>query len=165
MIKKGSLSYYLLLALEKGIETGTPFFDFVNNPGKFVWTGYRTNLNYSTIYKSIRELRLKGYIETEKTGRQIFIKLTDKGKQEIVIKKLLADKTPDGKKRLVIFDIPEKHRRLRRTLRVLLKEWQFIPLQKSVWVGTKAVEKELIKFVKDVGLSQWVKVFVGKENY
>jgi len=163
MIKKGSLSYYLLLALEKGIETGTPFFDFVNNPGKFVWTGYRTNLNYSTLYKSIRGLQLKGYIETEKTGRQIFIKLTDKGKQEIIVKKLLKNRTWDGKKRLVVFDIPEKYRVLRRTLRVLLRQWQFMPIQKSVWIGNSAVEKELIKFLDNVGLSQWVKVFVGKE--
>ena len=165
MIKKGSLTYYLLLGLEKGIESGTPLLDFLDNPGKFAWTGYRTNLNYSTLYKSVRELRLKGYIETEKSGRQIFLKLTDKGRQEIIVKKLLEDKAWDGKKRLVIFDIPEKHRILRRTLRVMLREWQFIPLQKSVWIGNKAVEKELIKFFNDVGLSQWVKVFVGKESW
>ncbi|OGD94381.1 hypothetical protein A2697_00175 [Candidatus Curtissbacteria bacterium RIFCSPHIGHO2_01_FULL_41_44] len=164
MIKKGSLTYYLLLALEKSIETGTPFLDFVDNPRKFVWTGYRTNLNYSTLYKSIRQLRLKGYIETEKSGRQIFLKLTDKGRQEIIVKKLLEEKIWDGKKRLVIFDIPEKHRILRRTLRVMLKEWQFIPLQKSVWIGNKSVEKELTKFLNGVGFSHWVKVFVGKES-
>lgn len=163
MIKKGSLTYYLLLALEKGIETGTPLLDFIDNPGKFVWTGYRTNLNYSTLYKTVRDLRIKGYIETEKTGRQIFLKLTDKGRQEVILKKLLEDNTWDGQWRLVVFDIPEKHRILRRTLRVTLREWQFKPLQKSVWTGRKNIERELVKFLKDVGLSQWVKIFVGKE--
>lgn len=163
MIKKGSLTYFVLLALEKSIEVGTPFLDFVDNPGKFAWTGYRTNLNYSTLYKTVRELRIKGYIETEKTGRQIYLKLTNKGKQEVILKKLLEDNTWDGKWRLIIFDIPEKHRILRRTLRVTLREWQFKPLQKSVWIGRKNVERELVKFLKDVGLSQWVKIFVGKE--
>lgn len=163
MVKKGSLAYFLLLGLEKSIEAGTPFMDFMDNPHKFVWTGFRTNLNYSTLYKSVRELRIKGFIETRKTGRQIFLKLTNKGKQEIILKKLLEDKSWDGRWRLVVFDIPERQRFLRRALRTQLKEWQFTPLQKSVWIGKKAVEKELHKFLEKIDISQWVKVFVGKE--
>lgn len=163
MIKKGSLAYYLLLGLEKSIESGTPLLDFLDNPGKFAWTGYRTNLNYSHLYKKVRELRIKGYIETPKNGRKIFLKLTDKGRQEVVLKKLLEDDKWDGKWRIVIFDIPEKHRHLRDTFRSQLREFQFEPLQKSVWTGRKNVTREIKKFIEDVGLSQWVKIFEANE--
>lgn len=163
MIKKGSTTYFLLLALEKAIETGTPFLDFLASPHTFVWTGYRTNLNYSTLYKAVRQLRQKGYIETQKNGRQIFLRLTDKGQQEIILKKLLEDENWDGKWRVVIFDIPEKHRKLRNTLRSQLKQWQFIPWQKSVWASKKNIDKELIKFLKNAQLSDWVKVFIASE--
>src|SRR3989344_2732209 len=116
MIKKGSLSYYLLLSLEKGLETGTPFLDFLAKPHSFIWTGYRTNLNYSNLYKTIRQLRIRGYIESSKDGRKMLLKLTDKGKQEVTLKKLLENETWDGKWRVIIFDIPEKHRKLRNAL-------------------------------------------------
>lgn len=164
MIKKGSLTYYILLTLEKSIETGTPLLDFLDNPSKFVWTGYRTNLNYSHLYKTVRELRIKGYIETPKDGRKIFLKLTDKGKQEVVLKKILEDDSWDGKWRIVIFDIPEKHRHIRDTFRNQLREFQFKRLQKSVWVGKKNVTKELKDFVKQVDISDWVKIFEATET-
>lgn len=163
MIKKGSLTYYILLALEKGIESGTPFLDFLDNPSKFVWTGYRTNLNYSHLYKTIRELRIKGYIETPKNGKKILLKLTDKGKQEIILRKLLDDRKWDGKWRIVIFDIPERQRFLRHAFRYQLREFEFKPLQKSVWIGRKNVTKELRNFIKDIGMEPWVKIFEAIE--
>ena len=164
MIKKGSLTYYLLLALEKGIEAGTPLVDFLADPHTFVWTGYRTNLNYSNLYKTVRQLRINGYIETPKDGKNILLKLTAKGRQEVVLKKLLEDDSWDGKWRIVIFDIPEKHRHLRDTFRIQLRQFQFTPWQKSVWAGRKNVTYELRKFVKDVGLSPWVKILETTET-
>ncbi len=40
----------------------------------------------------------------------------------------------DGKWRMVLFDIPEKKRRLRDGLRNILRTLDFVELQKSVWV-------------------------------
>jgi len=40
----------------------------------------------------------------------------------------------DGKWRVVIFDIPEYHKKLRDTLRATLKTIGFVCLQKSVWI-------------------------------
>ncbi|MBI2327945.1 hypothetical protein HYU92_06535 [Candidatus Curtissbacteria bacterium] len=161
MIRKGSLTYLLLIALEKTMETGTPLIDFLASPSTFVWTGYRTNLNRSSLYRSIQQLKEKGYLETPKSGRKILLKLTDKGKQEVLLKKLLEDENWDGKWRIVIFDIPEKHRKLRNTLRGKLKEWQFIKWQKSVWASKKDIADQMRKFIKDVGLDDWVKVFIA----
>ena len=163
MIKKNSLSYFILFALEKTIETGTPLLDFLENPSKFVWTGYRTNLNYNNFYKTIRKLRENGYIDTEKDRRKIILHLTDKGRQSMILRKILENKHWDGKWRVVIFDIPEKHRKLRNALRSQLKNWQFIKWQKSVWVTKKDLSNEVRNFVKEIGLSDWVKVFIATE--
>lgn len=163
VIKKGSLGYSLLLVLEKAIEVETSLDDFLANPHSFAWTGYRTNLNYNKTYKAIQQLKKYGYVETRKDGRKILFKLTDEGRQEAIIKKLLEDDSWDGKWRIVIFDIPEKQRKLRHVLRMKLREWQFKPWQKSVWVSKKAIEFELHKFLKEVDLSDWVKVLVAEE--
>lgn len=163
MIRKGSITYLLLIALEKTIERGTPLMDFLTNPHSFVWTGYRTNLNYSSFYRSVRLLREKGYIETQKDGRKLLLKLTDKGKEAIILEKLLDDKKWDGKWRIIIFDIPEKHRKIRNTLRSQLKRWEFKQLQKSVWVTKKDIIIPLKNFIEEVGVSDWVKVFVASE--
>ena len=162
-VRKGSLAYFLLIALEKSIETGTSISDFYANPRTFVWTGFRTNLNYSNFYKAVRQLREKGFLETPKDGRKILLKLTDKGKQELILRKLLEDKNWDGKWRIVIFDIPEKHRRIRNVFRNQLRLWQFDQWQKSVWVGKKDVTSEIKKFVKNLNISDWVKIFEAKK--
>ncbi len=162
-IRKGSLSYFLLFALEKSIETGTSISDFLVSPHAFAWTGYRTNLNYSNFYKAVRQLREKGYLETPKDGRKILLKLTDKGKQELILRKLLENKKWDGKWRIVIFDVPEKYRSIRNTFRSQLKMWEFIQLQKSVWIGKKDVNKEIKKFVKQLNINDWVKILLATE--
>lgn len=163
MIKKGTTTYYLLLALEKALETSTSLADFLDNPGKFVWTGYRTNLNYNQTYKTIQRLKQKGYILTNKEEEKIIIKLTQSGKDQISLMKILENKPWDHKWRIVIFDIPEEHRKLRNALRYRLREWQFKQLQKSVWVSKKDIVKELKIFLKEIGIENWVKVFVAFE--
>jgi DNA-binding transcriptional regulator PaaX len=60
---------------------------------------------------------------------------------------------------VLVFDIPESHRKVRNVLRSRLKLWQFKPLQKSVWVSKKSIKKHIQEFINEVGLSQWVLVF------
>ena len=161
-IKKGSTAYFLLLTLQKSLEAGFSLSDFLANPGKFVWTGYRTDPKSSTLYKSINQLLKKGYIEKHKKGRKILFKLTKQGNDKAILLKILNDTVWDGFWRIVIFDIPEKKRRIRYALRAKLREWQFEQLQKSVWVSKKDVVNELKSFIKEIGIKDWVKVFEAK---
>ena len=164
MIKKNSLSYFLLLGLEKSIQSGVLLIDFAYNSHRYVYSGYdQRDVNYGALYQAVRDLRQKGFIETEKNGGKIMLRLTDKGREEAIIKKLLAEERWDGKWRIVIFDIPEKHRKLRQILRSKLREWEFEPWQKSVWASKKDVTKPLRIFLKEVGLFDWVKVVVGTD--
>lgn len=163
-IRKGSLTYYMLLAMEKSVEASFSIADFVDNPGKFAWTMYRTDAHRSAFYQSIKQLREQGFIETHKHGKKIMLRLTDKGRQEAILKKLLEDDGWDNKWRIVIFDIPETHRRVRNILRGKLREWQFEQLQKSVWVSKKDCVKELRKFLGEVDIRDWVRVFVAEDK-
>lgn len=163
MVKKNSLSYLVLLSLEKGIEANVTLLDFLSEPYRYAWTGYRKKLNYGTLHKTIKSLREKGYVKTAKNEGKIILKLTQKGKQHFIIEKLLENEKWDGKWRIVVFDIPEKHRRLRNSLRSKLRQWQFTPWQKSVWISKKNTAKPLREFIKEIGLFEWVKVIVATE--
>lgn len=162
MIKKNSTSYFLLLALEKSIELEVNLVDFAYNNHKLL-SGIPRKMNYGDFYQSIKTLRKNGYIESNKETGRIILKLTDVGKEQAILQKILTTQKWDGKWRIVIFDIPENKRKFRDILRSKLREWEFVPWQKSVWVSKKSVEAPLKDFIKEVGLSQWVKVLIADD--
>jgi len=110
---------------------------------------------------SIHTLIKKGYIKFEtKENGQKFVKLTDKGKIELLKYQLgdLKIKKPkkwDKKWRVVIFDIKEKKRLTRDILRSTLNRLGFIKLQNSVWVYPYSCEELMIMLKSDL--------FVGKD--
>jgi CRISPR/Cas system-associated endoribonuclease Cas2 len=98
-------------------------------------------------------LKEKGFIRIENRGGQIYISLTKEGRakadkyqiDDLEIKK--PDKW-DGKWRIMIFDIQDKHKIKRETLRGKIKELGMFQLQKSVWVHPYDFSKE-IKILRD----------------
>ncbi len=78
---------------------------------------------------------------------KIKIILTKLGKKKILIYDLdnikLKKGRWDGKWRLVIFDIPDSKKRAREALRQKLKELDFYPLQKSVFINPYPCEDEV----------------------
>jgi CRISPR-associated endonuclease Cas2 len=92
-------------------------------------------------------LRRQGYIEVKKDGRQIYIYLTKEGKEKVKRYNFdnLEIKKPkkwDGRWRILIFDISDKHKIKREALRGKLKELGFYQLQKSVWMMPYDFKKE-----------------------
>lgn len=163
MVKKNSLSYFLLLTLEKSIEVNVRLIDFAYNSHKYAYEGIFREVNYGVLHKIAQDLRKRGFIETEKYEGKIILKLTDKGRQEVLIRKLLEEDKWDGRWRIVIFDIPENKRKLRKILRSKLREWAFKPWQKSVWIGKANVAVELRDFINEIGISEWVKVILSED--
>lgn len=125
----------------------------------FIAKGYDRPLKKTNLSQALRRLRLKGYLDTGRSQNQILYKLTNLGRQEWEIRKLLNEEKWDGKWRIVVFDIPETHRKVRNVLRSRLKLWKFKPLQKSVWVTKKSIMKQIKEFIRDVGVGKWVLVF------
>ena len=138
--------------------------DFAYNSQLYVYPGRDPReINYGALYQAVRDLREKGFIETGKDGRKILLKLTETGRQEAIIRKLLTEEVWDGKWRVAIFDIPEKHKKLRHALRRKLREWEFTPWQKSVWISKKDLVNPLRNFINEIDISQWVKVFKAED--
>lgn len=114
-------------------------------------------------------LRKQGCIQIEKKNKQIYISLTEKGRKragwlQIDALKINKPKKWDGKWRIVIFDISELKKFHREALRGKLKELDFYPLQKSVWVQPFDCSDE-INLLKDFfGLSDKEVRLVIAEN-
>ena len=89
------------------------------------------------IYEAIRRLNKKRLVELEQRGNDLYLKITENGKN--LIKnfdydniELPRNKKWDKKWRMVIFDVPEKKNKERRALSEKLKDLGFYPLQESV---------------------------------
>ncbi len=75
------------------------------------------------------------------------IRITEDGK------KLLGRLQPakDGVWKLVIFDIPEKHKYVRVVLRAKLKQLHFKKWQNSIWVSPYALDEEIVRELAALG--------------
>jgi len=156
MRKKWAISDMILLALEKTIDGYVRFEDFTYHHYRYHYG--IPELKKASLAQAIKRLREQGFIDLDKFNNSLVLKLTDKGREEALLRKILKDETWDGKWRIVIFDIPEKHRRVRNTLRSKLKTWGFSPWQKSVWASKKNTTNLLRQFVKQIGIEKWVLV-------
>ena len=92
-------------------------------------------LSAKDFYNYIFRLQQQGLVE--KIDNKA--KITDEGK------KLLARLEPvkDGVWKLVIFDIPEKHKYVRSVLRGKLKQLHFKKWQNSIWVSPFVLDAEI----------------------
>ncbi|PIQ69287.1 MAG: CRISPR-associated endonuclease Cas2 [Candidatus Tagabacteria bacterium CG_4_10_14_0_2_um_filter_40_13] len=104
------------------------------------------------VNKAVARLKEKGLVEFRNENGKIFLRLTKKGKTELLKYQLqeLTIKKPskwDGKWRIVIFDIKEYKRRIRDKLRQTLETLGFLKLQNSVWVHPYECE-EVITILK-----------------
>lgn len=73
----------------------------------------------------------------------------------------LAQRTakPDGKKRIVTFDIPEDERYKREWIRRELAACDFVLLHQSVWIGDHPLSEDFVKGLKKLGLQKYVHIF------
>lgn len=118
-----------------------------------------------SIKKTFNKLWRKGLVEVTETKDGYEVKLTEKGKTEVLKFDLdtLEVKKPkewDGKWRIVFFDIAEKHKKTRDYLCKKLKSMNFHLMQDSIFIHPFDCEKE-IKFLREVlGVPHEVKMGV-----
>lgn len=136
----GSIQQKILLLLFGGLALGfsgspTRYFRILKLMGR----GWR-EINRQTLRRAIRSLYTSHLVEGKENpdGTTTLI-LTEEGRKRALTFKIdeMAIKKPprwDGKWRVVIFDIPEKRRKVRDALRRHLSQLGFYELQKSVFV-------------------------------
>lgn len=113
---------------------------------------------------ALKRLLRRGFVEEALRGRARTYRLTDRGRAHLSQRTFArTDFTQparwDRKWRVVVFDIPERRRYLRDTLRLHLQRLGLHPIQKSVWLFPFPCE-DLVRLLKvDLRLDRSVQYF------
>lgn len=124
--------------------------------------GWPKEYRKSRINQELRRMKDRGWIEEAERQGKKFLKLTAKGRVEGLCRRIetigRVDKRRwDGKWRLALFDIPEKGRWQRDTIRWALKCAGFHQLQKSVYVYPYEIPAEVIEYLNVAGLLPFIR--------
>lgn len=114
----------------------------------------------------IAYLKRNGCIKIKNLEEKQAVLITRKGTDKILkiqFKTKEKKKRPDGKWQMLIFDIPEKKRRLRDLLRENLNILGFKMLQQSVWVCPYDVLRETESLLRRYSIDPYVKLFLIEE--
>jgi DNA-binding transcriptional regulator PaaX len=125
---------------------------------------YLPNERYNLKYRAksaAGRLVAKGYATwTERDGKK-FLRITQKGRKAFAFEQAKVALKNNKRKwdrrwRMIVFDVPERRRRIRNRLRAVMLEVGFVRLQNSVWVypydceDFVALLKAELKIGKDV---------------
>ena len=121
------------------------------------------NKDKRLIRKALLRLVKRQLVEIEEADKELSVKLTQAGLETLFSKfpnVKFQNWEWDGEWRVIIYDIEEETRRLRRRLRHFLRSHGFNLVQKSVWFSPYPIENELETFLRKEGL--WEKIMVFK---
>ena len=102
-------------------------------------TGINARLRFKT-KRALARLKVRGEIEFVSQGGKAFVRLTERGEQALAMhaeKVKLASSKPrkwDQRYRLIIFDVPERRKRIRDLLRREMRGVGFLRIQDSAWL-------------------------------
>lgn len=114
------------------LDTAKDIYQIFERPS--LWGKDYPKRNKQTIYNTINRMEKDGYLEEVEERGQKRYRATLKGKAKIFAY-LKKDKKWDGKWRIVVFDIPEKQKKMRNYFRGCLIGLGFRKLQESVWIS------------------------------
>ncbi len=120
-----------------------------------------------SIRTTLDRLKKKEIIEKELTG----IILSKYGKEYIrrkidSLKQFNKPKNVSEDKNLILmFDIPTERKAEREWLRWHLKKFDYIMIQKSVWVGPSPLPKEFKEYLEKIKLNKCIKTFKLSKSY
>lgn len=119
----------------------------------FFWTppDYKRQNYYQTVRRTLQT----GYIEKVVKDGTPFLRLTTKGKKKIYRDfsfLSLQKRDWNGRWCLVIFDIEEKEKEIRDSLRYKLKELGFGQLQRSVYINPYDLLEDMVEFLSSHGI-------------
>lgn len=69
------------------------------------------------------------------------------------------------KNMIVMYDIPHEKKKERDWFRRQLKNFDYVMIQKSVWVGPSPLPREFVEYVRSIGLKDKLKAFKLDKPY
>ena len=76
-----------------------------------------------------------------------------------------SNQKDDARNLIVMFDVSESKKSEREWVRWHLKKFNFIMIQKSVWVGPSPLPLEFVDYTKKIGLKDSIKTFKLAKPY
>ncbi len=124
---------------------------------------YRKEIGRRKFSKLIHYLKAKNYIKVEGLKNKKAVMITKNGLSKafrVSFKIEDKKKRKDGKWVMIIFDIPEKHRKARNMLKSILHNLEYKLLQQSVWATPYDVLEKTEKLIQLHSLDKYVKIFL-----
>lgn len=115
----------------------------------------RRKLNKQVFNNNLYRLKNKGILNFDSEKNII---INSNSLNQYVIFRLIQDKPVGDMKVMVLFDIPEKKRKIRNWLRLQLKLWEFEMVQQSVWLGKGPLPKEFMERLHFFDIDKCVKI-------
>jgi DNA-binding transcriptional regulator PaaX len=125
---------------------------------------YTRRIRRATYYGTLRRLEKQNFVKKIKANKRTEYRITKKGEQ-VLAESFKIKKRKDGSSTIVVFDIPEEKRIGRNALRRYLYKHGFKVLQKSVYISTNIVPKNIVDVVKELELNSYVSIIGGKIEY
>jgi len=118
-----------------------------------------------SVRSSLQRLHKNGLVENKGGG----VVITESGTKYLFNKNKknfdFIFPTKSIKNLLLIFDIPDVRRADRDWLRFQLKKFDYIMVQRSVWVGPSPLPEEFLGYLKDIKLKNCIKMFKLAKGY
>lgn len=117
--------------------------------------------NRQSVRNSFSKLNSRNFIKYNGS----YVKITQSGEKYIKRRNAFRQtfksnfKNDQDKNLLVLFDIPEIRKAEREWFRRHLIKFNYIMIQKSVWVGPSPLPKEFMEYVKKIKLQESIKTF------
>lgn len=156
-LRERSPLIYVLVAL---IPYSRPNLLLAYKPSQFF-----RELEKISVYKqsALRKAYDRGVKRRLIDGKSKIPVLTSLGKQKVA--PFVATKLDKNASLMVIFDVPETRASARRSLRVLLRHWNFNQVQKSVWVSNYDFREVLVKAIEELDLAGCVEIHESSRLY
>jgi DNA-binding transcriptional regulator PaaX len=112
--------------------------------------------SYRKVYTQLYQLEKRGYLDRYTHKDLEYVRVSPKGKAAIAS----ANRTKDGKWRMIIFDIPEKQRPTRDYLRSKIKQLGFRKWQHSTWITPYVLPHEVEQELRELSRKLFVRLIV-----
>lgn len=160
------------LILEKILELGViyinaffpPNYSYTKSSRRLLGLDSYPNIKPSTLSAILSRLKKQGLVARKGTRKKYSWEITTKGCDWLDKQKPATIPPKDDITRLVIFDIPERERKKRDTIRAELVSANFQKLQKSVWVGYNPLPEDFINMLDELNLKDKVHIFSVREK-
>ncbi|KKQ56414.1 MAG: repressor in the phenylacetic acid catabolic pathway [Parcubacteria group bacterium GW2011_GWA2_38_13] len=118
------------------------------------------------IHSALANLKRRGYLQKKKFEKSYGFILTPKAQKKIFslqLKIQKKEKLPHNEQLMIFYDIPEKFKYKREIFRNKLKDLGFDQLQKSIWITSNNIIKDIRSIIKDFGIEDGVQMLKVKD--